>query len=174
MIKIAILGPESTGKSTLAKALAEHFDTQWIPEFAREYIENLTVPYTFDDVCNIARKQIKQEKEVDENFADKFIFFDTDLIITKVWLQYRFGVVPQFITDWMLAQNFDFYLLCAPDLPWEFDPVREHGHDREYFFDWYKREIEQTGKPFKIIEGIGNQRIENAANAIISFVTRTL
>jgi NadR type nicotinamide-nucleotide adenylyltransferase len=166
MIKIAILGPESTGKSTLAKTLAEHFDAKWIPEYAREYVEKLTKPYTFEDVCHIALTQIDQEKQVGENPIEKFIFFDTDLIITKVWLQYKFGSVPDFLSDWMQSHSFDFYLLCAPDLPWQFDPVREHGSDRDYFFEWYRREIEQTGKPYVIVKGIDNQRIQNAVNAI--------
>ena len=73
----------------------------------------------------------------------------------------------------MQIHSFDLYLLCAPDLPWEFDPVREHGNDREYFFDWYKREIEQTSKPFKIIDGIGNKRIENAINSVTNFLEKS-
>lgn len=166
MIKIAILGPESTGKSTLANDLAEYFDTRWIPEFAREYIEKLEVPYCFEDVCNIAKKQIEQEIEVEKFPTNGFVFFDTDLIITKVWFEYRFKKTPEFVTEWMQSHRFDFYLLCAPDLPWEFDPVREHGDDRDYFFDWYKKEIEQTGKPYVIIDGTGNQRLEKAISAL--------
>ena len=166
MFKIAILGPESTGKSTLAQTLAEHFKAPWVPEYAREYVEKLTRPYTFDDVCNIALTQIEQEAHYEQNPTENFVFFDTDLIITKVWLEYKFGVVPGFITDWMNTHGFDLYLLCAADLPWQFDPVREHGDDRDYFFEWYKREIELTGKPYFIVNGIDNQRIQSAIDAI--------
>jgi len=165
MFKIAILGPESTGKSTLAKALAEYFQASWVPEYAREYVEQLSRPYTFDDVCNIALTQIEQENQFEQNSSEDFVFFDTDLIITKVWFEYKFGAIPDFVTDWMKSHPFDLYLLCAPDLPWQYDPVREHGDDRDYFFEWYKREIEQTGKPYVIVDGIDEQRIQNAIAA---------
>ena len=173
MIKIAIVGPESTGKTALAKSLAEHFETEWIPEFAREYVENLIVPYTYDDVCNIALKQIEQEKnyENDASANHKFVFFDTDLIITKVWFEYKYKSVPQFLTDRLKHGFFDLYLLCAPDLAWEADSVREHGTDREFFFEWYKKEIEQTNKPYVIVNGIGNQRIQHAIEALSIFKT---
>jgi NadR type nicotinamide-nucleotide adenylyltransferase len=168
MIKIAILGPESTGKTALTKALAEHYNAPWVPEYAREYVEQLTVPYTFDDVCHIAEHQIECEKQFEASSTENegFVFFDTDLIITKVWFEYSFGSVPEFVTDWMYGNNFDLYLLCAPDLPWIADPVREHGTDRDYFFDWYKREIEQTEKPYVIVTGIGSERLQNAIQAI--------
>ena len=167
MLKIAILGPESTGKTTLAQALAEHFDTEWVPEYAREYVENLKAPYTFEDVCCIARKQIELEKVFENSVStDKLVFFDTELIITKVWFEYKFKTVPEFLTERMKVGFFDLYLLCAPDLPWEADSVREHGTDRDYFFDWYKREIEQTGKPYIIVKDIEKKRTENAIIAI--------
>lgn len=165
-MKVAILGPESTGKTELASQLAQYFNVQWVPEFAREYVENLATSYTYEDVCNIASKQIEQEKYFDQQSKDGLVFFDTDLIITKVWFQYSYNRVPQFVTEWMAENSFDFYLLCAPDLPWEFDPVREHGDDRDYFFDWYKREIEQTGKPYVVVKGVGYQRTQNAIDAL--------
>jgi len=171
MIKIAILGPESTGKTALAKSLAEYFEAEWVPEFAREYVENLTAPYTYDDVCNIALKQIEQEKNYENKETTKFVFFDTDLIITKVWFQYKYKSVPEFLTDRLKQGFFDFYLLCAPDLAWEADSVREHGTDREFFFEWYKTEIEQTNKPYVIVNGIGNQRIQHAIEALSIFKT---
>ncbi|HET7733997.1 MAG TPA: ATP-binding protein [Paludibacter sp.] len=168
MYKIAIIGPESTGKTALAKNLADHFKAPWIPEYAREYVEKLTNHYTYDDICNIAQKQIEQELAFDEPniTGENYIFFDTDLIITKVWFSYCFRKIPDFLTERMKNSFFDLYLLCAPDLTWEPDPVREHGNDREYFFDWYKNEIEQTGKPYVIVTGTGNQRIQNAIDAI--------
>jgi len=170
MIKIAILGPESTGKSTLAESLAEYFNSMWIPEYAREYVEKLTRPYTYDDVCKIALMQIEQEKSFENPLISdkKYVFFDTDLIITKVWFSYCFQKIPDFLTERMKVGFFDLYLLCVPDLPWKPDPVREHGNDREYFFDWYKKEIEEMGKPYIVVNGSGNQRIQNAINAIQS------
>ena len=167
MIKVAILGPESTGKTELAQQLAQHFKAPWVPEYAREYVENLTVPYVYEDVCNIALKQIEEEKFYENTSTnDQFVFFDTDLIITKVWFEYRFKKIPEFLIKRLKTGFFDLYLLCAPDLPWQADPVREHGEDRDYFFDWYKREIEQCGKPFVVVTGIGKQRIQNALKAV--------
>lgn len=168
MLRIAIIGPESTGKTALAKSLAEHFNAPWVPEYAREYVEKLTNPYTYEDVCNIARKQIEQEIAFEQLTCsnEKYVFFDTDLIITKVWFSYCFQKIPDFLTKRLSCNFFNIYLLCAPDLPWEPDPVREHGNDREYFFNLYKEEIEQTGKPYVIVTGTGNQRILNAITAI--------
>ena len=175
MFKIAILGPESTGKSVLAKSLADHYNAAWIPEYAREYVENLTVPYTYEDVCSIAKKQIEQEKGYENtmNVNEDYVFFDTELIITKVWLEHKYGVVPSFITERLQVGFFDFYLLCAPDIPWEPDSVRENGDDREFFFGWYKKEIENIGKPFIVINGLGKQRMENAITALDFQITNT-
>lgn len=170
MFKIAILGPESTGKTILARQLANHFKADWIPEYAREYIENLKNPYTYKDICNIAFKQIEQENNYQQNNLDlDYVFFDTDLIITKVWFEYKFKRVPDFLIKKLKSGFFDLYLLCAADLPWEPDPVREHENDREYFFEWYRKEIEQTGKPYVIVNGTGNTRLINAINSINTF-----
>jgi len=167
MFKIAILGPESTGKTVLAEQLAVYFKSQWIPEYAREYVEKLALPYEYNDICNIAKKQIQKEEEVEnQSLHTEYVFFDTELIITKVWFLYRFGKVPEFLTEQLNSGFFDLYLLCYPDLPWEPDPVREHGEDREFFFNWYKKEIEQTGKPYVIVDGIGNQRFQNALHGL--------
>ncbi|MDO9152589.1 MAG: ATP-binding protein [Paludibacter sp.] len=167
MFKIAILGPESTGKTELAKSLAAYYKSDWVAEYAREYVEKLTEHYTFNDVCNIAHRQIVLEKEYENhNFSSDFVFFDTDLIITKVWFEYCYHEVPEYVTNRLKEGFFDLYLLCEPDLPWEPDSVREHGADRQFFFDWYKKEIEQTGKPYVIVNGFDKQRVENAVKAI--------
>lgn len=175
MFKVAILGPESTGKSALAKSLADHYNAPWIPEYAREYVENLTVPYTFEDVCIIAKKQIEQEKQYENeiDFNNDCVFFDTELIITKVWLEHKYKVVPQFITERLKEGFFDLYLLCAPDIPWEPDSVRENGDDREFFFHWYKKEIENIGKTFFVINGLGKTRLENAITALDFQITNS-
>ena len=115
MFKIAIIGPESTGKTALAKQLAEYYNAPWVPEYARDYVENLTNPYTYEDVCNIALKQIEFEKFYENNASEaKFVFFDTDLIITKVWFSYCFDKIPEFLLDQLHSGFFDAYLLCAP------------------------------------------------------------
>lgn len=170
MFKIAIVGPESAGKTELTKGLADYFNAPWVPEYAREYIEALGRPYTYDDVCHIARTQIEQEKSFDGNTEHGFVFFDTELIITKVWFEYKYKLIPDFLTNRMSKPYFDLYLLCVPDLPWKPDRVREHGNDREFFYDWYKTEIEQTLRPYVIVNGNGSKRIQNAIEAISSFI----
>lgn len=173
MLKIAIIGPESTGKSELARALSAHFNSPFVPEYAREYVENLDRKYEFEDICTIAKKQIEQELIYENEFAEKtdFVFFDTELIITKVWFEHCYGIVPDFLTKRLERGFFDFYLLCVPDLPWQADPVRENGDKREFFFDWYKREIEQLGKPYAIIKGENEKRLQNAIKEIQKFVS---
>ena len=166
MYKIAVVGPESTGKSVLAEQLATYYGSPWVPEYARTYIEKLSRPYNFDDIREIAKVQIVQEEAYETNNPDPFVFFDTDLIITKVWFDYCYQQVPAFVTDRLKKGFFDLYLLCEPDLPWEPDPVREHGHDRDFFFDWYKSEIEKMGKPYICINGTGQERIQNAIEGI--------
>ena len=172
MIKIAIIGPESTGKSELARALSAYFQSPYVSEYAREFVENLDRKYNFSDVCDIARKQIEQElfyeKKSDENA--EFVFFDTELIITKVWFEHCFGQVPGFLTERLERRFFDFYLLCAPDLVWQADTVRENGNKRDFFFDWYKREIEFLEKPYAIITGKNEARLQNAIDAINHFL----
>lgn len=174
MIKIALLGPESTGKTALAQQLARHYATRWEPEYARGYVEKLNRPYTYEDVCAIARYQIDKELALENTCGqEQLIFFDTELIITKVWFEYCYSNVPAFVSEYMKCHSMDLYLLCFPDLVWEPDAVREHGNDRDYFFEWYRREIEQTGKPYVIVKGTGDERLQNAAAATEACIRNT-
>lgn len=168
MLKIAVIGPESTGKTELCKALASHYRCKWEPELAREFVENLDREYTFDDVVEIARLQIEQEKK-HEQADDELVFFDTDLIITKVWLDYKYGTVPVFVQERLESRFIDFYLLTEPDLPWVYDPVREHGDDREFFFNWYENEVKLLGTPYAKVNGVGDARVQNAIKATEAF-----
>lgn len=172
MYKIAVIGPESTGKSALTQALARYYTAPFADEYARYYVEQLKRTYTYEDLCTIARVQVNAERFF-ERISDEpgYVFFDTELIITKVWFEHCYGTVPGFLTEQLHKRFFDFYLLCDTDLPWEPDPVREHGHDREYFKSWYRNEIEQLGKPYVIVQGSGNQRLTNAVEAIENYVT---
>lgn len=172
MIKIAVIGPESTGKTALCQELAAHFQTDWVPELARSYVENLDREYTFEDVVEIAKQQIEQEKKYEEHDKPgKIIIFDTDLIITKVWFEYKYNLVPDFVSERLDLRFIDFYLLLEPDLPWEFDPVREHGDNREYFFDWYEDEINKLNTPYAKISGVGELRFQNALAEINKFLS---
>lgn len=171
MLKVAIVGPESTGKSELSVALANYFKGHYIPEYARTYVEGLNREYSYDDVCHIAIKQIEEQGVYKVQSDVTAVFFDTELIITKVWLEYCYKNVPEFVTENILSGFFDVYLLCYPDLPWVPDPVREHGGDeRLYFFEWYQREIEKLNIPFHIVRGVGQSRYDNAIEIVKRYI----
>lgn len=149
MYRIGIIGPESTGKSTLAEYLAHRYEGVLVPEYAREYMENLapSYGYTYDDVVAIAKQQLSVLSSINSNL----VVFDTELIITKVWFLHKFGRCPDFVEQALRDYPMDVYLLCYPDLPWLPDPVRENPDIREYLFDWYEREIQALNIPYYII-----------------------
>lgn len=161
IFKIGIIGPESTGKSTLANYLAHRYNGVLVPEYAREYMEQLapTYEYTYQDVINIARFQVDHlqalhtaaPKNISKESSNDIVIFDTELIITKVWFLHKFGHCPEFLEEALHAYPMDVYLLCYPDMEWEPDPVRENPNIREYLFDWYMKEIEALGIPYYII-----------------------
>ena len=156
--KIGIIGPESTGKSTLASYLAHRYGGVLVPEYAREYMEKRACAsaYTYEDVVNIAQQQVQQLQNsnhggITEGYRSNVVFFDTELIITKVWFLHKFGKCPEFVEKALHDYPMDVYLLCYPDMEWVPDPVRENPDIREYLFDWYEREIQALGIPYYII-----------------------
>ena len=162
-MRVGVIGAESTGKSTLCKALSEQYGYRYIEEYARTYVENLRRPYTYDDVLHIARQQIA---ELGANYNEQVILYDTELIITKVWMQHKYGKVAAEVEQAIREQPMDLYLILAPDIAAQPDPVRENLDRREYFFEWYIREVEQTKRPYCIIRGTGNARSLAATKAI--------
>ncbi len=170
LFRIVITGPESTGKTELAKDLAEKLGAVWIPEYARTYVENLDHPYNYDDVIYIARHQIAQEARDSENIENRILIFDTWLIITKVWLDLVFGKCPDWITDHIRSSKIDLFLVCATDLPWIADPVRENGGEkREELFQIYCHEIRSFGFKYEVITGTGEARTNNALKALSKY-----
>ena len=150
MYKVGIIGPESTGKTTLARYLAERYHGVLVPEYAREYVEQLGRPYTREDVETIARHQIEQLQRLTTN-DQRLYFFDTELIITKVWFEYKYGECPAWVEDALRRFPMDVYLLCYPDIEWQFDPVRENPDNREELFLHYEQEIQKLSIPYYII-----------------------
>ena len=169
MKKIAILGPESTGKTSLSQALAEHYNARWIPEYAREYVGQLTRPYTYADVEAIAQYQIQEFAAIDKENVGGFVFLDTELIITKIWFLHCYGTCPRYLLEAIEQSDVDLYILCRPDIPWQPDPLRENEQLRDYFYEIYKQEIIALQKPFIELSGIDSERKENAVKAITEF-----
>ena len=165
--RILILGPESTGKSTLASALGAYFQEPWVPEVAREYLEKLDRPYTYEDLLLIGKRQLSQEDELAAR-AKHFLFCDTDLRVIQVWSQHRFGKVDPWVLDEIARRTYDLILLCAPDLPWQADPLREHPdlEIREQLFEQYLEITQQSGFPFTIISGDASARLRTSVEAI--------
>jgi len=163
--RITITGPESTGKSELAKQLSTHYKTAFVPEIAREYLANLGKAYVYEDILKIAKEQLKTENSIAHK-ARKILFCDTDLVVTKIWSSYKYGKCNLWIEEKVKSHRYDLYLLCDIDLPWVEDPLREHPGKRKELFALYLKELQQLKVNFVIISGIGTERTENAILAI--------
>jgi len=167
--RVAITGPESTGKSTLSKQLAQYFNGILVEEYAREYIDNLNRPYTPEDILKIAKRQkeIEFQKSTETN---KILFADTELIVTKIWSEIKYKECHPWIIENIEKQDYDLYLLCDIDLVWEADPQREHPHLRQHLFDLYKQELIDRKLNFKIISGKKDERFKNARRFIEAYL----
>ena len=163
--KIAITGPESTGKSSLSEALATYYHTEWVPEFAREYLNNLQRPYRQEDILTIAKGQLEAEN-LCFGKANTYLFCDTDPLVTKIWSEVKYGSCDRWILDRVADHPYDLYLLCDIDLPWTTDPLREHPHFRKQLFDLYQKDLQFYHFPWAIVSGSGNNRMLNAIKTI--------
>jgi NadR type nicotinamide-nucleotide adenylyltransferase len=161
--KILILGPESTGKSTLAKDLSSHFSEPWASEFSREYLEKMGNSYDFEDLSIIAKGQLKVEDDAAQT-AKELLFCDTDLRVIHIWSAHRFGKTSPWILEEIETRVYDLILLTDIDMDWEPDPLREHPEPemRFYFFKKYLELAKSSGFPFEIISGSAEERLEKA------------
>lgn len=164
--KIVIIGPESTGKSTLSKALAKELNTVWVPEYARTYLEQHGQEYDYDDLTAIAKGQIASEDKWAQQ-ANKYLICDTDLYVIKVWSEHKYGKANDYILATIAQRRYDAYILCDIDMPWCPDPLREHpeAEMRRYFYDVYKDIVQQSGRPFVIVHGSEQERLAGALAA---------
>lgn len=163
--RVAIVGPECTGKTALSKALASHYQTQWVPEFARTYIDNLNRPYNRADLLAISLGQLKSEAVLAKD-ANRLLICDTNLIVIKVWSEFKYGTCDEEILELLRIQHYDHYFLTDIDIPWEDDPQREHPDKREYFLNIYQNELIQHNIPFTRISGTPQQRLSTATTVI--------
>ena len=169
MNRFVLTGPESTGKSLLADQLAGHFNGICVGEYEREHIASLNRPYTESDVLEIARVQVAQYNE--NAHTERPVFFDTWLLITKIWLEVVYGTSYAWIDDALQKSSVDLYLLCYPDIPWEPDPLRENGGPiRDRLYGKYKSTLEAFGLPYRIIRSRGDERINSAIFAVEAYI----
>tara|TARA_Y100001934_G_C12360441_1_gene780379 strand:- start:2463 stop:2981 length:519 start_codon:yes stop_codon:yes gene_type:complete len=167
--KIVVIGPESTGKSTLCKDLATCFQIKTVPEYARVYLESNGVEYTYQDVLNMIHGQLESERSfVEENRRNPFIIFDTNYITYKVWIQEKYKREEPIIEELLNIDDYTHYLLCDVDVPWTHDPLREHPNakDRQRLFDAYKSIFVDNDLPFSVVKGTRRERLEIAKNIV--------
>jgi NadR type nicotinamide-nucleotide adenylyltransferase len=169
--KVAVIGPESTGKSELSEYLAGYYHTAWVPEYARGYLENLVRPYEQHDLLTIARGQIRLEEEYEKG-CENILICDTNLYVIKVWSEFKFGNCDPEILQYIASRKYDLYLLTNIDLPWIADPQREHPEKREALYAIYVEEMKNQFIPCVEISGKDDVRRRQAVDAIEKLVIR--
>lgn len=162
-MRIAITGPECSGKSTLSEQLAWELDLPWTPEHARDYLGRLGRPYVPEDIIAIAKEQAAQ-------WINTSFIADTEMLVCSIWYEEKTGETSVEIEQLLTEQNFDLYLLCTPDLPWAFDELRENPTDRDRLFEQYKARLDELSLPYVVISGTTENRLEVALNAVNKLV----
>lgn len=167
--KIAIVGPESTGKSTISQQLAKYYNVPWVPEYARYYCAALTTDCTLQDETNMFHGQVALEESVLAMADTDFIICDTTFVTVKIWSDEMFGETPQVVLDELHKRPYDLYLLLDIDLPWQEDPLRDFPTMREHFMEIWHKELKELNANYVVIGGIEN-RLQNAIAAINNFL----
>ena len=187
IIKVVVIGPESTGKSSLCEQLANHYNTEWVKEYAREYLLTNGTEYSYDDLLEIAKGQFALENAAIElvenkttnisasNSTSQIILLDTNMYVLKVWCEFVFEKCHPWILNQIVENSYDLYLLCDVDLPWIKDELREYPdlEIRERLYRHYKDLLVNQSTPWVNISGNYQQRLDNAINAIDSVCIKT-
>ncbi|MCA6078285.1 AAA family ATPase [Fulvivirga sedimenti] len=170
VLKIGITGPESSGKTWMARALADMFDDLWLPEYAREYLSVLKRPYNEEDLNNIAREQLNREHVYLEQ-AGRILFCDTDALVLKIWYEHKFGMVPEFIEKSL--GTYSMHLVMKPDIAYEEDPLRENPELGNYFFNCFISILDSRKLKYEVISGSYGERIKKAGKYIQQLLDNT-
>lgn len=161
-LRIAFTGPESSGKTTIATWCAQEFSLTYIDEFARIYLANQS-SYNQKDLDIMAHNQVALWPKMG-------FVADTEMHVFQIWSSEKYAEVSQTIQNLLIKQEFDHYFLCAPDIPWEADPLRENPHDRERLFALYIDALEQLERPYTILSGALENRKELIKVKVLSLV----
>ena len=159
LVKLALVGPECSGKTTLAKALSIEWNEPYVEEYSREYLENLGRNYNQDDLLEIAKGQLEREYIVAEK-ANHFLICDTNTLVVKIWAEVRFGRAQNWIERQFLDKPYQLYILCGHEgIAWEYDDLRENPDDREDLYDNYKKALVKAGKRYIEVNGTTEERL---------------
>ena len=174
MKKIVIIGPESTGKSTLCEQLAAHYKTEWVKEYAREYLLKKGTDYTFDNLLEIAKGQLVLEDTAAASLTTHHspLVIDTDMYVMKVWCEFVFEKCHHWILNRIVERKYDLYLLCNIDLPWVKDELREYPDlkSREQLYHYYKDIMVNQNVPWVNISGNYEERLQKAIIAVDAII----
>lgn len=196
--KVVIIGPESTGKSTLCKMLSQHYQTEWCPEFAREYLHTNGTKYDLNDLLTIAKGQVALEEkfsrkvgkterpkdaseqmdfltDLETSGLPDLLFLDTDMQVMKVWCEYVFNDCHTWILNRIAERKYDLYLLCKPDLPWVQDELREYPNEkpRQELYHIYRDLLIHQHTPWVEISGNYEERLVAAVKAVNELIEYT-
>lgn len=172
IIKIAVVGPESTGKSTMANFLAKELNTFCVPEYARYYCENLNKQYTVEDEVNMFHGQRALEDAISSRVSNNLLVCDTTILTVKIWCDHLFQFTPDIVVNEIKTRKYDLYLLMDIDLPWEDDPLRDFPDQREHFLEIWKKELNSLNANYVLVSGIGEQRLTNGLQACKDFLKK--
>lgn len=167
MITIGITGPESSGKTSISKYIAEEFNGVLVEEYSREYLSN-NPKYDLNDLKKMASEQLKRIKKAQKD--NNLVICDTELTVIKVWAEDKFKECPKEIKKLYSEQNIDLYILCKPDIPWTYDELREDKHRREELFDIYQNELDISKKNYFILSGNKEYRNMVTKDLVKSFI----
>ena len=169
-IKVVLFGPESTGKTTLSRQLARHYNSVWVPEYAREYLQNKwnNERKTCEpaDLLPIAEGQMKLENKLAKK-TDTILICDTDLLETKVYSEaYYLGTCDPVLDRFAIENTYDLYFLTYIDTPWEADDLRDKPHERKRMFEVFENSLIANKKPYVLLKGDKNERLQKAVKHV--------